>query len=178
MDTGHVSCDALASDLLAHFDLPAEPSRDAVRRVPTRGIGWVLLWASALAILLLAGTKVLELCYHMTAELALSRAAKAAVFEATLPQATTQSVREVVLRRLAETSLPVADLRITVWRNGAPVRGALCPAENDQLSVTLSLPTAASLPEWLNTVGRKTDAPIEARAKRRIPGRNLPVARR
>ena len=127
-------------DLLAHFDEAAKPT--AVRVLPTLGVGWVLKWAVALAVLFVAASILTEFGCCLAAEHALSRAARAGALEATLPRATYETVVESVSRRLTGYSLSRGELRLHVLQNGAPVRGRFEVSPGDEFAVTVSLPTS------------------------------------
>ena len=161
-------------DLLAHFDGPV--ARDTASLAPTRGVGWVLQWFAAAVAMVVAGIALAQFGCCLAAELALARAARAGVLEATLPLATFQSVAQTVERRLA--SLPQRRenrFRLGLQQNGVPIRGAVQSREGDLFCVTLSVPARAILPRWLRTVCFwRSDWQIEVRAERRLPGRQIP----
>ncbi|MEX0611360.1 MAG: hypothetical protein WD738_08660 [Pirellulales bacterium] len=171
MDASQVSY-----DVLAHFDRPAV--RDTTGRSATRGVGWVLHWFAALVTLFVAMTVLARFGYCLAAELALVRAARAGVLEATLPRATYQSVVQSVERRLAGYPPRAADrLRFSLLQNGAPVRGIFQLREGDRLCVALALPTDEVLPAWLRAACFwLADSQLNVRAERQIPERRLPAA--
>jgi hypothetical protein len=157
-------------ELLAHFDAPAA----STERLPqTRGIGWVLCWATALGVLTLAAGTLIELGYCLAAEQSLTRAAQAAALEATLPRASLQTIGATIERRLANAALH-GHCRLRVLHNGMPVRGALRPAGGDTLSVVLSVPSEEVLPRWLRQLRLwRGSTTITVAAQRRMPGREL-----
>jgi hypothetical protein len=166
-------------ELLAHFEPPTERESLPLPGIPLRGVPWVVKWAVALGMLFVAACVLLQFGYCAAAEQALARAAQAGALEATLPRATQQSVVETIERRLTGYSIPTGALRIAVLQNGVPVRRALHIADDDRISVTLSLEATSVLPNWLRAVAFwNGESQIEARAERRIPGRQLKMAAR
>jgi len=158
-------------ELLAHFDPPATTGEHPPR---TRGVGWVLCWAAALGVLVLAACTLIELSYCLAAEQSLSRAARAAALEATLPRASLQTVAATIERHLANASLPAGCWQFSLLRNGAPVRGAFRPAGGDSWSVVLSMPSDEALPRWLRQLHFwHSNATITVAAQRHTPGREL-----
>jgi hypothetical protein len=159
-------------DLLAHFD--RSTSQHTPGPVPVRGVRWVLHWAGALAVLFFSSCVLMQFAYCLGAEHALSRAARAGAFEATLPRASQASIVQSIERRLTDYTLPPGVLRIGVLQNGAPIGGAFCPREGEQLSVTVAMPSDIAIPQWLR---RATfwdgGSQIEVRAERQMPGRRL-----
>lgn len=166
-------------ELLAHFEPPSEHESLRLQGVPLRGVPWVVKWAAALGVLFIAACVLLQFAYYAAAERTLALAAQAGALEATLPRATQQSVVETIDRRLAGYSIPSGALRISVLQNGAPARRALRIADDDRISVTLSLEATTVLPNWLRAVAFwNGESQIEARAERQIPGRQLKMAAR
>jgi hypothetical protein len=164
---------AASLELLAHFDGPV--ARETTCPAPMRGVGWVLQWFAALVTLFVAVTTLAQFGYCLAAELALQRAARAGVLEATLPRATYQSVAQTVERRLVAYPRRADRLRLSFQQNGAPIRGAIQSREGDLFCVTLSVPAREMLPRWLRPVCFwRADSQIEASAERKIPGRQLP----
>ncbi len=168
MGPAQVSC-----DLLQHFDGVAHGATgDTGESIPIRGVGWVLGWAAAVAVLCFAGCSLAEFAYSLAAEHTLTRAARAGALEATLPRATLRSVGDAVKRRLAERSSWAKQLTLSVHRNGAAVSGAIQAAGGDQMTVTLVVPVRAALPLWLSELSVWTSqSQIEVRAERNVPGR-------
>jgi hypothetical protein len=161
-------------NLLAHFDSP-EPDENALPRLaPSLGVTCVLKWTAAAAVLFVAVCVLLKLGYCIAAEQALTRAARAAAFEATLPRATRQSIAATVARRLASDSIATNGLQIYIRHSNAPIGRAVRLAEDDQVSVTVSVPANAVLPAWLNAIPFHGGVSIQAHAKRRVPSRYLP----
>jgi hypothetical protein len=161
-------------ELLAHFDRAV--GRKRTNRAARRGVGWVLQWSAAMAVLFLALCLLAQLAYCLAAELALARAARAGVLEATLPRATLDSVARSIERRLGH--LPQRECgraRFSLLCNGAPVRGLVQATDGGQLSVTLAMPLREALPGWLRPMCVwAADSQLEARAELRKPGRQLP----
>src|SRR5262245_2189949 len=91
--------------LLSHFDDSAAPATAEVGLTPrierTLGIGWVLKWTVAMAVLLYATTVLTEFGYSLAAEQLLAHAARAGALEATLPRATVHTVEQSIRRQLA-----------------------------------------------------------------------------
>jgi hypothetical protein len=159
-------------ELLAHFDKPSEPR--PLRRVPVRGVRWVLQWAAALGVLYVAGCVLAQFAYCLTAERTLLRAARAGALEATLPRATRESIRESIERRLTSQSWPPDALQIRVQQNGLPIAGQYHTCDGDQVSVTLTIPAAVVIPQWLRRTSFWSEcSQIEIRADRRVPARKL-----
>ena len=148
--------------------------------MPSRGVAWVLKWAAALGVLFVAGCALLQFGYCVAAEQTLSRAARAGALEATLPRATRQSIVESIERRLTSYSIPAGSLHIAVQQNGAPIRRAFRIADDDRISVTLSLPANAVMPRMVAARSHswQNASQIEARAERQVPGRQLQMAAR
>ena len=138
--------DPACLDFLEHFDRPksaeaagakyvaeVEPTQadgltswdfiDALpqRAAQTRGVGWVLLWAAALTVLVMAASMLAQFGYLIAAENALNVAAQAGVMEATLPRSTYQSVTATVRRRLEEQPHFSEHITLTLLQNGKHV---------------------------------------------------------
>jgi hypothetical protein len=168
--------------LLAHFDDTAAPAADVEtlpRTEPTRGIRWVLKWTAAMAVLFYSSTVLAEFGYSLAAEQMLAHAARAGVLEATLPRATLHSVEQSVMRRLAGHVASLSDVKLTLLDNGAWVSRKFQPRGGDRLAINLSMPAQALMPTWLRTLtGWRSDATIQARAERTMPGRQLSLQRK
>lgn len=148
------------------------------QHVPTRGAIWVLHWAAAAAVLLIAVGTVTQFAYLVAAEHTLQLAARAGATEATLPRASYQSVAAVVERQLASYQLQSGQLQVNLLQNGAPVSRHFRAGDGDRISVTISVPSSATLPTWLRKLSPwRNEAPTTARAERDVPGRKLRVAR-
>jgi hypothetical protein len=169
MDSGETS-----HDWLAHFD-SAEVDAESRRRLsPSIGVSIVLKWAAAATVLFLAACVVLKLAYCIAAEQALTRAARAAAFEATLPRATRESIVATIENRLLSNSIATNGLKIHIQHNNRPIGRVVRLAEDDEVSVAVSVPADAILPTWLNATPLwRGGALIEARAERSIPNRYL-----
>jgi hypothetical protein len=161
--------------------VPPEPSNEtlAARRVEApvgtqRGVQWVLQWAAALAVLAFAGSTLVEFAYLSVAEHKLSIAARAGVLEATLPRASYQSVALVVESHLTQYPRLARRLQLTLVQNGSPVARQIRPGDGDRLSIALSAPSSAVLPDWLRIIMFwRGESPIQAHAERQLPGRTL-----
>src|SRR4051812_32155272 len=103
-------------DLLAHFDQPKTSALQVARppRTTKRGVRWVLKWAIAIAMLVVAASILTDFAYMLAAEHRLNAAARAALSEVMLPRATTSSVQSVVEHRLGKAQL----LQLTILQNG------------------------------------------------------------
>jgi hypothetical protein len=143
--------------------------------LPTRGAGWVLRWAVVPAVLFASFVSLARFACTLRAEHSLARAAQAAALEATLPDATVESVSAAAQRRLPGLAAKSGALTIHLEQNGVPVGGALRPRQSDRWSVTLAVPRWAVLPGWLRVAsGWQSERTIEVRAERRVPGRAMP----
>ena len=114
------------------------PIRFADHRQPVRDVAWVLRWAATLAVLALAAVILLEFGYRLRAERAMLRAAEAGVREAALPRADRRSVERAARGRL--------DARLCRGTQVLLKQGVA------QISVALSAPVDAALPDWLQLV--------------------------
>ena len=162
------------ADGLTSWDfIDALPQRSA----QTRGVGWVLQWAAALTVLVMAASMLAQFGYLIAAENALNVAAQAGAMEATLPRATYQSVAAAVERRLAEYPQLEEQLQLTLLQNGSPI-DRLIRGDGDRFSITLSAPSSAMMPAWLCKLSlRSGDTTVTAHAERQAPGRKLRLAR-
>jgi hypothetical protein len=165
--------------LLSHFERDGAVDAAEIemfpRVQPTRGIGWVLKWAAAAAVLFYATTVLTEFAYSLAAEQLLVRAARAAVLEATLPRATVQSVEQSVYRRLGDTVASQGRVKLALLQNGVWVSKKHQPRGGDRLSITVTIPAQALMPNWLRRLTLwRGSAIVRARAERIMPGRQLP----
>jgi hypothetical protein len=143
-------------------------------RASERGILWVLRWAAAILVLSFSCGVLAEFAFCLAAEHTVARAARAGALEATLPRATTSSIRESVARRLTGYPTAVAKTRLVIYQNGRPLLGRLIARPGDRISVHVSLSSAAVLPSWLERVKFwRGNAPIEVAAERSVPGRRV-----
>jgi hypothetical protein len=155
-----------------------DEDQEEVLTHPTRGVGWVLCWAGAIAVLACATSVLTQFAFTVAAENALNAAARAAAVEATLPRATYQTIWETVERRLASYPDLAQQLQFSLLQNGTPAGGRFRAAAGDRITVELSAPTFSALPDWLRRISfRQEQAPIHGRAERDVPGRKLHVAR-
>ncbi len=117
---------------------------------------------------------LVELGYQLAAEQTLVRAARAGMLEATLPQATFESVRQTVARRFTNYSLQSGELQIALQLNGKLVLGPLQLREGDQLSLLVTLPNRSALPAWLSAISfNQNGKPLQAHVVRQLPDRHL-----
>lgn len=164
--------------LLSHFDESTTPTVEefdtTLRTQPTRGILWVLKWTVAIAVLFYSTTVLAEFGYSLGAERLLAHVARAGVVEATLPRATLSTVAQSVERRLAGHVISPSDVKLMLLNNGKWVSRKLQPRGGDRLTVNLSMPAQALMPEWLRALTSwRSNATIHARAERTMPGRQL-----
>src|SRR5437764_1142099 len=91
-----------ATSAISSINTPARATEQYIEvpRDTRRGVGWVLAWAGALAVLATGAGVLTEFAYVLAAERTLSVAARAGAMEATLPRATYQSVTAAVDGRL------------------------------------------------------------------------------
>jgi len=133
-----------------------------------RGVGWVLRWAAALAVLSASATILVAFGYELAAERTLAQAAAAGIREAALPRATGRSVERAVRRQLASFLDLDRMTKITLERNGWVVRGAIQRQAGDLVSLTLSAPGDAALPRWLHVLTLHQRAATTLRIDERI----------
>jgi hypothetical protein len=164
--------------LLSHFD-DAPAVAAAVEDVfpsgrPTRGVGWVLRWSTALVALCYSTIVLTEFAYCLAAEQILARAARAGVLEATLPRASVRSVEQSVWRRLEGREVTQGEVKISLLQNGVVVSKKLRPRGGDEFSIRLVMPAQAMMPGWLRTLTSwRGEINVEGRAERILPGRKL-----
>ena len=120
--------------------------------LPVRGVGWVLRWAAVVAVLGASAAILAGFAYQLAAERLLQRAAAAGMREAVLPRATSHSVEAAVRCQLASHRGLERATSIALERNGWHVSGVVRPQHGDRISVALSTPAVASLPDWLQRV--------------------------
>lgn len=120
--------------------------------LPVRGVGWVLGWATVLAVLAVSAVILVTFAYQLAAERTLARAAAAGLREATLPRATSRSVEAVVRHHLVGRFDLHRATTIELQLNGSPVKGVVRPQSGDQLSLTLVAPARTALPQWLRAL--------------------------
>jgi hypothetical protein len=138
----------------------------------------VLCWASAIAVLACTASVLTQFACVVAGENALNAAARAAAVEATLPRATYQTIWATVERRLAKYPDLAQQLQFNLLQNGTSTRGRFRAAAGDQITVELSAPASALLPDWLRRLAfRQDQAPVHGRAEGNVPGRKLRVAR-
>jgi hypothetical protein len=148
-----------------------------ISQITRRGIGWVLPWTGALAVLAIAAGLLAEFACIASAEHALSNAARAAAIEATLPRATYQSVAATVERRLARYPALAKRVLLTLSQNGVPVQTQFRQHEGERITVSLSAPESAGIPRWLQRFSfRRIDSRMQAEAEQLVPGRKLALS--
>jgi hypothetical protein len=141
----------------------------------TRGIGWVLLWSGALAVLVVAASMLAQVGYLITAEHSLNIAVRAAAMEATLPRSNYQSIVATVNRRLENRPQLAGHLTLTVLQNGFPVLDKFQAHEGDEFSIALSAPSSYAIPDWLEKISVwRSPQNVNAEATCRLPSRKLP----
>jgi hypothetical protein len=159
---------------IAIFPAPAHEPVQVIHERPTRGVGWVLRCAGALATLFTSLVFLTETGYRFAAQQTLARVARAGALEATLPGASFQTVRDTVARRLYDRLPAASHWQLSLQQNEVPVRSTLQPSEGDVLSVTIVASDRALLPMWLRTLRVwKSESKVEARAEQRMPSRRI-----
>src|SRR4051794_15637707 len=159
-------------DLLAHFDQPkTSPLQTAPPRQSTRrSVRWVLKWAIAIAMLVVAASILTDFAYMLAAEHRLNAAARAGVSEVMLPRATTNSVKAVVERRIGNTQL----LQLTILQNGHPAQGLIRQSDGDRFAISISLASSNLTPNWARILNPShSDSPVLAHAEGQVPSRTL-----
>jgi len=145
-----------------------------VPRDTRRGVGWVLAWAGALAVLVIAAGVLIEFACVLAAERTLSIAARAGAMEATLPRATYQSITAAVDRRLSQYPLLAKQLHLSLLQNDALVQSQFLPHEGDRFAISLSGPSSSAIPDWLRIlIFWRGESAIQAHAEQQLPGRKL-----
>jgi hypothetical protein len=169
-------------DLFRPFDgdVPGEAAERA-SNPPPRGISWVLVRATAGAVLALSFVTLAEFAYCLAAELSLARAAKAAALEATLPRASLETICAAAKRRLAANVALASSANISLLQNGVPVGQRFQPQPGDRIAVTISAPKRAVQPYWLQVLCFSSlDQLMTMQAERDMADKEFPasVARR
>jgi hypothetical protein len=145
-----------------------------VPRDTRRGVSWVIAWAGALAVLVVAASVLIEFAYVLAAERALSNAARAGAMEATLPRATYQSITAIIDRRLSQYPVLAKQLHLSLLQNDSLVQSQFRPHEGDRVAITLSGPSSSAIPVWLRTLTSwRGESVIHAHAEQQLPGRKL-----
>jgi hypothetical protein len=148
------------------------------KRMPSRGVLWVLRWAAALAVLFFSCGVLTEFAYCLAAEHTIARAARAGALEATLPRATTKSIAQSVARRLTSYPGTCGQTRLVIEQNDKPTLGRLKLQPGDRISVHVGVPSTTVIPRWLGRLKFWHGNPrIEASAERTIPGRVILATR-
>jgi hypothetical protein len=158
---------AIESDLIQRSGAPLSDEAPSPAR---RDALWVLKWAAAVVVIVMAAGILVEFGASLAAERALRRAAEAGIVEATLPRATSQSVLSTIERRLPKHSIDPRKLNFTLLDNGNSVTGRVQAREGDRLSVILSANVSSPVSNWFNKNSR---APLTVRTEREVPGRRL-----
>lgn len=161
-------------ELLSYFDglAAADEPPAAARAARVRGVWWVLQWSAAVVVLGYSTSVLAEFAYRLGAERALARAARAGVLEATLPRATVGSVERSVWRRMEGRVGTRRDVRLALLQNGAPAGKRLALRDGDRVTLSLTVPVRAMMPEWLRTLTCwREDSVVWASAERVMPGR-------
>jgi hypothetical protein len=125
-----------------------------------RGIGWVLKWSGAVGVLTLAGILVLDFAYRLAAEQTLTRAAAIGLQRAELPHAMPLFVNAAMCRETGADLFRGANVRVQL---GPPAgRPSLQRPTGPVQSVTISVPAANALPDWLRAVSPFSGGEIKA----------------
>ena len=111
--------------------------------------------------------------YCLAAEHTVIAAARAGALEATLPRATSQSVAESVMQRLAGYRSASRQTQLVIQQNGAPILGRFNVQPNDRISVTSQCRhcRAARLAATIEVL--RGNSPIEGERRATMPGRKL-----
>jgi hypothetical protein len=117
-----------------------------------RGVGWVLKWAAAVAVLCVAAIILLNFAYRLAAEQSMIRAARAGIREASLPRATNRTVEQSIRRELVGCYRLGSDTDIALRTAGRPIKGIAANKSDGVFSVTLSASVNAALPNWLQAL--------------------------
>lgn len=136
-------------------------------RLPVRGIGWVLRWAAAIAVLAFTILVLVAFAYQLSAEAALRRAAAAGMREAALPRSTSDSVAAVVRQQLSGRPQLQRALQLQLAAGGVPIRGPIEMSKVSPLSLSLAVPTANALPRPLGALAG--DSLLRVRIERPTP---------
>lgn len=123
--------------------------------LPKRGPAFVLTWAATGGLMLFAATVLLQFALLLAGEQRLAGAARAALREAALPQASAASVQQAAQRQLRSTrALAGAAQTLTRINGRVQLHGAAWQlAPGDQLSVTVACLATSAVPDWLQCVG-------------------------
>jgi len=172
-DQHAVAADAFewATPLTARTGDSAESRETPIPSPPlnyTRGVRWVLQWAAAAAVLMVAANVLREFAYAFAAERSLMQAASAGATEATLPRATQQTVVAAIERRLSDSPRISRQLTINLLQNGKPINGPFAAGDDDRFTIILSAPSCTRTPMFAQDM-----RPIVVRADRIVPGRRL-----
>lgn len=136
---------------------------------PRRGPGFVLAWAAAGVLMLLALAVLVQFALLLAGEQRLASAARAALREAALPHATTESVQQAAQRHLRGCRALATAAQTTTRLNGRVQFPGTCwqLAPGDQLSVTVGCLATSVVPDWLQCVGLPLgDFALHATARR------------
>jgi hypothetical protein len=150
--------------ILAEYDAAgcdAEPRGESVR-----GIGWVLKWAAAIAVLGATIIILLNFGYRLAAERTLARSAAAGIRAAALPRATSQTVEQSIRRELTGCFQLDRATQITIRCGGKPAKGIIATRSQARLTVIISAPMAAALPGWLGAITPLGDRLITIRSEK------------
>src|ERR1043165_2882686 len=115
----------LPPNVMSGYFASSPPSAGQAFELPrnaTRGVRWVLQWAAAIVVLVMATNVLAEFACVVAAEHTLTIAARAGALEATLPRATYESVVATIKRRLAGYPRLVEQLHVCLLQNGSPVQ--------------------------------------------------------
>jgi hypothetical protein len=142
--------------------------------LPVRGVGWVLQWAAALAVLLISAMFLVAFGHQLAAEHALRRAAAAGLREAALPRSTSASVRAVVRQQLAGQPDLLRATTMRLEQNGSPIQSPTQVVQEKQLAMILSAANTAALPRWLRCLDSGTEIRVRLGQTSRIQESNQP----
>src|SRR5450631_453261 len=112
-----------------------------------RGIGWVLKWAAAIAVLGATIVILLNFGYRLAAERTLEQAAMSGLRVSGLPHATSVSIGDSIRSILGCNLYQAANIRLRIAR--PPLNGNMSDRFGAGLTISISMPASAALPAWL-----------------------------
>jgi hypothetical protein len=164
-----------AESRLVEDDRPREQFIE-IPLIARRGVCAVLGWAGAFAVFVVAASLLAKFACVASARRTLAIAARAGAVEATLPRATYQSIAATVERRLAASPTLAKQAVLTLSQNSVQVQTHFRQREGDRVAVSLSAPSSAGVPAWLQRFSFwHADLRIQAQAEQVVPGRKLVI---
>lgn len=137
---------------------------------PKRGPGFVIAWAAALGLMLLAATVLGQFAVLLVREQQLAGAARAALAEAALPRASTESVERAARRHLRGYPAWAAEVQTMTRVNGRLQfpRSQWQLARGDELKVSVGCLASSAAPDWLQCAGLSLDRSVLQATARRV----------